>query len=115
LLGVAFLTIWFGTLIAGYVVGKRLESKQAMTKMHILISGGLTLLLIFFILLQQWSVGNLGPKSDSVLCSDFCTEQGYSASGTPPQDSGDRSCICYDKSGNEALNVPWTRLDPDAP
>jgi hypothetical protein len=115
LLVVAFLAIWLGAILAGYLVGKKLEKEPAMNWMHVLISVGLTLLFIFFILLQQWSVGNLGPKSDSMLCSDFCTEQGYSASGMPPQDSGDRSCICYDKSGNEALKVPWTRLDPDAP
>ncbi len=103
----AFLILWLTSIIVGYGIGKRLEDDPALNSSHILISGGLTLLFIVCILVQQFSVGNLGPKSDTVLCSEYCTRQGYLASGTPPQNSGDRTCSCYDSSGNEVLKVPW--------
>jgi len=109
-----FLSLWTGSIITGYAMGKKLESDPALNRIHVLISAGLTLLFILFILLQQLSVGNLGPKSEGTLCQEFCTQKGYSASGTPPRDSGDRSCICLDDFGNEALKVPLDRLDPDA-
>ena len=115
LLVLVFLLLWIASIMTGYAIGKRLESDPTLNRVHILISGGLTLLFILFIVVQQFSVGNLGPKSDSMLCSDFCTQRGYSASGTPPQNSGDRSCICYDNSGNEALKVPWDSVDSNAP
>jgi hypothetical protein len=100
------LSLWTGFLILGYIVGKRFEKDPAMNWTHVLLSGGLTLLFILFIVLQQWSVGNLGPKSDSVLCSDFCTQHGYSGSGMAPETSFHRMCSCFDDSGNEALTVP---------
>ena len=107
-----FLILWMGSVIIGYGVGRKLENDPILNKMHILLSGGLTAIFILFILLQPWSVGRLGPKSDSVLCSDYCRQQGYSASGMPPLNSGDRTCSCYDSSGDAALEVPLDRIHP---
>jgi hypothetical protein len=101
-----FGVLWVGLITLGYLVGKKLETDLLINRNHILISAGLTLMFILLILFQQWNVGNLGPKSDSLLCSQFCTSHGYSASGMPPQNSGDRTCSCYDSSGNEALAIP---------
>ena len=109
-----FLILWTIFIVIGYLVGKRLEKDAASNWSHVLISGGFTLVFILFIVLQQWSVGNIGPKSDSVLCSDFCALHGYSGSGMPPIDSGIRTCSCYDTSGNEVLTVPLDHIDPDA-
>ena len=110
----AFLALWMGSIAVGYRVGKRLEAIPTMNRNHILISVGLTGLFILFIVLQQFSVGNIGPKSDSVLCSDYCMQQGYAGSGMPPRDSGDRTCSCYDSAGKEALKVPLDEIDLDA-
>jgi hypothetical protein len=101
-----FGVLWIGFIALGYLVGKKLEKESRLDRMHILISVGLTLLFILLMVFQQWSAGNLGPKSDSVVCSEFCSRHGYSGSGMPPQNSGDRTCSCYDSSGNEALQVP---------
>lgn len=109
-----FLLLWIPLMIMGYTIGKKLEKTPGLNWMHILISGGLTLAFIVFILVQQLSLGNLGPKTDDMLCSDFCVQHGYSGSGMPPANSGDRTCSCYDNSGNEALNVPLERIDTDA-
>lgn len=76
-----FFISWICFLSLGYVIGTRLEDNPTINKKHILISRGLTLLFILFIVLQPWSVGKLGPKSDTVLCSEYCTRPGYSASG----------------------------------
>ena len=69
---------------------------------------------VLLIVMQQLSVGNIGPKSDSVLCSDFCVQKGYAGSGMPPINSGDRSCSCFDSSGREVLKVPMDSIDPGA-
>jgi hypothetical protein len=100
------LILWIGFIVSGYIVGKRLEKNPIMNRSHVLISGGLTFLFILIIVFQQWRVGNLGPKSDSVLCSDFCAQHGYSGSGMQPETSFHRICSCYDSSGNEVMTVP---------
>lgn len=105
------LVLWIGFLIAGYLIGRRLETDPTVNRNHVLISGALTLLFIVLIVLYQWNIGNLGPHSDSVLCSDFCTQHGYSGSGMPPGASGNRMCSCYDDAGNEALTIPLDHLD----
>jgi hypothetical protein len=63
LFALTFLTVWIASITIGYVTGKKLESDPVMNKNHILVSGGLTVMFILFIALQQLSVGNIGPKS----------------------------------------------------
>ena len=109
-----FLTLWIGLIMIGYKVGKRLESNPTVNKNHILLSAGITVLLILFFVFQQWNVGNLEPKSDDLVCSDYCTQQGYAGSGMPPRDSGDLTCSCYDSSGKEAIRIPVDEIDRDA-
>lgn len=114
LLVVTFLILWVAAIVAGYLIGKRLESDLGVSRLHILLSLGLTAALILFILFQQLSVGNLGPKSADQRCSEYCTTQGYSASGTPPLNSGERTCSCFDNSGKEVLKIPLDKLTPAA-
>lgn len=102
----SFLGLWSVFLVAGFVVGKRLEADPLLNKKHVYVSIALTFAPLIFILFHQYRVGNIGPKPDSLLCGDFCAEKGYSMSGMPPRDSGDRSCICYDDNGNELIKVP---------
>ena len=97
--------------MVGFSIGKKLEKDQSMNTWHIVLSSGLTILFILVIVLQQFSVGNLGPKSDGELCSDYCISQGYSASEMPPRDSGDRTCICYDDLGNESQKILLDEID----
>ena len=107
------LALWCAAIVLGYLVGRRLENDPVLNRNHVLISAGLTTLFLLLILFQQWSVGNLGPKSDTVLCSEFCARHGYSGSGMPPQNTGDRICSCFDDAGEEALTVPLDAIDPD--
>ena len=107
------LFLWIVFIVLGFFIGRRLEKDPALNRVHILISTGLTLVFILFLVVQQWSIGNLGPKSDSVLCSDFCSMHGHAGSGMPPAISGDRTCSCYDSSGSEVLRIPLDHLDPD--
>jgi hypothetical protein len=107
------LILWMIFIVLGFFIGKGLEHKPGLNRIHILISAGITLACILFLVLQQWSVGNLGPKSDSALCSDFCSAHGYAGSGMPAEITGDRTCSCYDASGNEVLQIPIDHLDPD--
>lgn len=109
------LVLWIGSIVTGYVIGRRLETNPVLNRNHVLISAGLTIMLILFMVLYQWRIGNIGPTSDSLLCSEFCTQHGYSGSGIPPETSGDRICSCYDDSGNEALRIPLDHIAPDVP
>jgi hypothetical protein len=106
--------LWIGSIFMGYLVGRRLEPNPVLNRSHILISAGLTIVFILLIVFYQWRIGNIGPTSDSVLCSEFCTRHGYSGSGMPPEASGIRMCSCYDDSGSEALRIPLDHIAPDA-
>jgi hypothetical protein len=100
------------SITVGYATGKKLENDPALDKRHILVSSGLTIMFILFIVIQQFSAGNIGPKSEGVLCSEFCSRRGYLASGMPPEDSGERSCSCFDAAGKEVLKVPLESITP---
>ena len=112
LLVLTFVIVWIVSIMIGYAVGKRLENDPTLNKIHVLISLALTAAFILFIIVQQWSVGNLGPKSDDAVCSDYCSAQGYSGSGMPPRNSGDRTCSCYDNSGKEVIKIPMEKIKP---
>jgi len=100
-----FLALWTATVVVGYLTGKRLEASPGLNRRHVVVSAALTIAPLLLLVLHQWSVGNLGPRSDSLVCRDLCLEQGYPASGMPPKDTGEKVCICYD-SGQEVLRVP---------
>jgi hypothetical protein len=106
-----FLTGWIAAVTIGYVAGKKLEKNPGLNKKHILVSISVTIAPILLIGFHQLSVGNIGPKSDAMRCSDFCSQKGYSGSGMPPKDSGERSCSCFGNSGLEILKVPIDSID----
>lgn len=112
---VIFLILWTGFILAGYWVGRRLEHDPALNRNHILVSAGLTLLFILFMVVYQWRVGNIGSQADSALCSEFCLQHGYSGSEMPPPNSGSRICSCYDDAGNETFRIPLDHLEPGGP
>lgn len=105
-----FLGLWIAFVVVGFMTGKKLEVDPVLNRKHILVSIALTIVPCLLIVLHQRGAGNIGPKADSLLCGDFCAEKGYSTSGMPPRNSGDRSCICYDGYGNEIIKVPMKNL-----
>jgi hypothetical protein len=109
------LALWMATILLGYRLGRRLETEPGLNRNHILISAGLSILFLLLMVLQQFSLGNLGPKSGTVLCGEFCARHGYSGSGMPPENSGNRICSCFDDAGNEALRLPLDHIAPDRP
>ena len=101
-----FLVPWFLFIWVGCTTGKKLETEAGVNKKHILASVGFTVAPILFIALYQLKVGNIGSKADSQLCDNFCQQKGYSGSAMVPTESSDKSCVCFDDSGREVLNVP---------
>lgn len=101
-----FSLLWIAFITVGYIIGKNLEQDPGVNKKHVLVSLILTITPLFLVVIHQVRVGNIGPKSDSILCSDFCSQNDYSASGMPPIKSDQEVCSCYDEFGNEALEVP---------
>jgi uncharacterized membrane protein YidH (DUF202 family) len=108
---VVFLVVWGGLLRWAYAAGIRRESRGGIDPRHLLVSAGVTALLLALVALQQWSVGNIGPQSDGLRCSDYCRAKGFGGSSTPPRDTGSASCSCLDANGREALTVPMTEVD----
>lgn len=102
---IVFIGGWLASLVFGYRTGKKLEAVPELNKKHILASILLTFVPLLLIGLHQWSVGNIGKKHDSIICGDYCLDQGYSSSGMPAKDTGDYSCLCYDDSGNEVIKM----------
>jgi hypothetical protein len=110
---IVFVAAWAGISVWGYRYGIRQEDGRPVERRHLLIAAAATILPIVIVILHQYRVGNLGPKSDGERCSDYCNEQGYAASGMPPRNSGDRSCLCYDGKGRTVLKLPLASLSAD--
>ena len=106
------LMLWTASTVAGFMFGKKLEAVPQLNWTHIMVSLGLTIAPMLFIVLHQLRVGNLGPQSDGQLCGELCLKEGYAASGMPAQDSGERRCLCYDDSGRVILDFPIETLAP---
>jgi hypothetical protein len=102
----AFFVLWTTFIMVGFVIGKNLEKDSELNKMHILISIFVIIIPIMLFILNQWRVGNIGSKPDSIICSDYCTEKGYSGSGMPAEISGEKSCSCFDSHGKEVIKIP---------
>lgn len=110
-----FLMLWIGIGILGYWVGRRLEKDPELNRNHLLISAGLTVVFLLLMAVYQWRIGAVGAGSDNAVCSEFCTQHGFSASGLPPANSGSQICSCYDDAGNEAIRIPLDHLAPNTP
>lgn len=102
--------VWGAFVIAGFIAGKRLETDPRLDKNHILLSIALSIAPLMLILMHQYRVGNLSPKPASMLCAEFCADNGYTTSGMPPGDSGDRDCICYDGNGKVLIKTSLESL-----
>jgi hypothetical protein len=103
---ITFLALWITPITVGFITGKKLEAKPGLNKNHIWVSVSAIFLPIVLIILYQLSVGNIGVKTNSQLCSEFCEEKGYSASGMTPKNLGERICSCFDSDGQEIIKVP---------
>lgn len=103
---VACLALWLVFLSIAFNAGKRDEQDATLNAKHALAAVGGTVLLILLVVLHQWSVGNIGGRSASELCSEYCQGKGFAGSGMPPRDAGEPTCSCYDAQGLEVVKVP---------
>jgi hypothetical protein len=110
LLGAVFLLgsagLWLAQLAAAFAVGKRQESRPSLNLKHVALSIGATVILLAVIMARLTGLSLPGGKSDSLTCADLCQAEGFAGSGMPPQNSGDRTCSCYDAEGREARRIP---------
>ena len=102
--------LWIGLMWTAYIAGRKQEQYASWNMRHVAAAAGVTTLLVLFVLAHQWSAGNLGPKSDSELCMDFCLIKGFPASSTPPRNVGAATCSCLDVHGREAVKIPMARV-----
>lgn len=104
--------VWAGLLTVAYASGRAQEPLATPILRPLMAAAGATAILALLVVFQQWRVGNLGPQSVDVLCSEYCREQGFLASGMPPRDSGAATCSCFDTQGREALRAPIDEITP---
>ena len=100
------IALWVAFISVAYMAGKKQETRAAINAKHVVMSVSATATLLLLIVSHQWSVGNIGTKSDSVLCSEYCRDQGFAGSGMPPRNTGVETCSCLDAQGREATKVP---------
>jgi hypothetical protein len=109
LLGAIFLLVaaalWLALLSVAYTVGRQQEGEPSLNKRHVALSLGATVVLAAIIIVRLVGLNVAGARSDSVVCADLCRSEGFTASGLPPRDSGDRTCSCYDGQGQEVRRV----------
>lgn len=98
-------TLWIVFMAAAFFVGKKQEVRPALYVRHVIASAGATLLLVLLVILHQWSVGNIGKKSDEVRCAEFCRDKGFAGSGMPPGKVAAAVCSCYDTQGRETMKI----------
>jgi hypothetical protein len=98
-------TLWIAFMVAAYFVGKKQEVHPILNVRHVIASVGATLLLVLLVILQQWNVGNIGKKSNEVLCAEFCRDKGFAGSGMPPRNVAPAMCSCYDAQGRETMKI----------
>jgi hypothetical protein len=106
----AFAATWAALLAWAYAAGKGREQAKAPMTRNVAVAAGMTALLLLLGLGYQWRVGNIGPKDDDALCSDFCRDKGFAGSGTPPRNQGVFTCSCFDAQGRETLKVPMNQV-----
>jgi hypothetical protein len=97
-------------LTIAYRTGKQQENYSSFNKKHLAFSLAATLALIGIATGHQYSVGNFGTPSYSVMCADYCRAQGFNASSLPPRDQGLRLCRCLDSHGAEAVTIPFDQI-----
>ena len=116
LLGAVFVLAFAASALAfmswAYAVGRQEETVAALNGKHAVAAVGATVLLLLGIAAYQWHVGNIGPKTDGVLCADFCRGKGFAGSGMPPRNEGAATCTCFDPQGREAVTVPMGEVGP---
>lgn len=93
---------WLVLLAVAYRRGRQEEARGAFDRKHLLVSAGAAAGLVLLVLLHQRSVGNIGPRSDSLACNVYCSDKGFAASRFPQ----DGTCRCMRVTGPEVLNVP---------
>lgn len=100
------MTLWVALMSAAYAVGKKQEEHAALNVKHVMASAGVTSLLVLLVAMHQWGVGNIGTKSDGVLCSEFCWDKGFAGSRMSPRDAVESTCSCLDEHGREPVTIP---------
>ena len=105
---IGFLVTWISCIAFGFSVGKRLESKQANTAVHLVISLAITIPLFLCIAFYYFGYQKEFSQSDIGKCSAFCEKSGYSgASVAPAYEEQPKTCGCTDNSGQTTLIVPF--------
>lgn len=110
--GLVALAIWAWLLSLAHAAGMKREAGGDSRTAPFALAAGATLLLLGAIVLQQWRVGNIGPKSPGLVCAEYCAAQGFAASGMPPRDAGPPVCNCLDEQGRTARSVPLGEAPP---
>ena len=110
LFAVTCIVFWAGLLAVAYAAGRREEGHESGNGKALAISAGATALLAALAVFHQWSVGNLNAPSAETACADFCRAKGFLGSGTPPRNSGQHTCSCFDAQGREAVTLPLSEL-----
>jgi formate-dependent nitrite reductase membrane component NrfD len=96
---VATVLLWLA-----YLAGKRQEQRPATSRVHVALALGSAFTMAALVAVRV-SGGVAAPRSNEERCAAFCRAAGFAASGTPPRNSGESTCTCYDAAGRPARVV----------
>jgi hypothetical protein len=109
LLGAVFIlggaALWLALLAIAWAVGKRQENRPRLNTAHVALAIGTTAVLAAVVVGRLTGRNFSGSRSDSLVCADLCRAKGFTGSGMPPSNTGDRTCLCYDAQGREAERI----------
>ena len=98
--------LWALLLAGAYAVGRQQESAPRLNTNHVAVAIGITAVVGGLVASRVAGVRFGGAQDDTIVCAERCRAEGFMASGMPPRDSGDRTCTCYDASGQAARRAP---------
>jgi hypothetical protein len=107
--------LWLTLVSIAWAVGKRQEDRPALNMAHVALAIGATVVLAAVVVGRLTGLHMVGTQSDSALCADACRTRGFMGSGTPPSNSGDRTCSCYDAQGREAERIDLSAAEAPPP
>lgn len=105
LLVFVFMALWITFMTLAYIFGKKQEADAKLNTRHVMHSIRATAVLALFVVVYQSQVGNIGQKSQGVMCADYCQAKGFSASSLSPRDAGAMMCSCNDNQGVETVKA----------
>lgn len=98
------LLAWTAFIALGYLLGRKLEAEPGLQRSHLLLAALVTLAIMAAVSVHQLRRSTALHRVRSAHCSDFCRQNGFSASRVTSLPGGG-SCACLDGHGRRIISL----------